>query len=329
MERSMKTKILTALREAEDYVSGQQLCEQFGVSRTAVWKVMNQLKEAGYQIKSVQNKGYKLLEAPDILSEDELKSLRKTEWAGKDTFYFPVIDSTNSKAKQLAEQGYPHGTLVVADKQEAGRGRRGRSWSSPAGINVYMTLLLKPEIEIAHASMLTLVAALAVSKALEKQTGIKTAIKWPNDIVLNGKKVCGILTELSVQIDYIDYIVIGIGINVHNENFPEEIASTATSLCLETGKHYSRAAVIEDVLEYFEKYYEIYLRTQDLSELVEIYNEELVNRGKGVRILDPKEPFEGVALGINDKGELLVETEGEVRKVVSGEVSVRGIYGYV
>lgn len=325
----MKTKILTALREADDYISGQQLCERFGVSRTAVWKVMKQLREAGYQIESVQNKGYKLLEAPDILSENELKSLRKTRWAGIETVYVPVIDSTNSKAKQLAEEGYPHGTLVVADRQEAGRGRRGRNWDSPSGVNIYMTLLLKPDIEIAHASMLTLVTALAVVQAVEKQTGIEAGIKWPNDIVINGKKVCGILTEMSAQFDYINHIVIGIGINVHNESFPEEISERATSLFCETGKHYSRAAMIEDILEFFETYYEIYLKTQDLSGLTGEYNRKLVNCGRGVRILDPKEPFEGTALGINEKGELLVETEGEVRRVAYGEVSVRGIYGYV
>ncbi len=325
----MKTKILTALREAGDYISGQQLCEQLGVSRTAVWKVIKQLREAGYQIVSVQNKGYKLVEAPDILSEEELKSLRKTRWAGVETRYYPVLDSTNIKAGQLAQEGYPHGTLVVADRQEAGRGRRGKGWSSPSGLNVYMTLMLKPKIAIGNASMLTLVAALAVAQAIRRQAQLEAGIKWPNDIVLSGKKVCGILTELSVQIDYIDHLVIGIGINVHNESFPEEIAQTATSLFLETGRHFSRAKVIEDVLEYFEQYYDVYLKTQDLSGLMEEYNAMLANRGKIVRVLDPKEPFEGVAIGIDERGELLVNSEGEVRKVISGEVSVRGIYGYV
>ncbi len=325
----MKTKILTALREAGDYISGQQLCEQLGVSRTAVWKVMKQLREAGYQIVSVQNKGYKLVEAPDILSENELKSLRKTRWAGIKTCYYPVVDSTNIKAGQLAQEGYPHGTLVVADRQDAGRGRRGKAWSSPSGVNVYMTLMIKPEIAIGNASMLTLVAALAVARAIRRQTQLEASIKWPNDIVLGGKKVCGILTELNIQIDYIDHIVIGIGINVHNESFPEEIAQTATSLFLETGKHFKRAKVIEDVLECFEHYYDEYLKTQDLSGLMEEYNAMLANRGKRVRVLDPKEPFEGTAVGIDERGELLVNYEGKVRKVVSGEVSVRGIYGYV
>ncbi len=167
----MKTELLAALRETDDYISGQDLCRKFGVSRTAVWKAINQLREAGYEIEAVQNKGYRLTGVPDSLSEDELKSIRKTEWAGGEIFYFPVIDSTNTKAKQLAEDGYPTGTLVVAEQQEDGRGRRGRNWESPRGTGIFMTLLLKPDINPNNASMLTLVSALAVSKAITKCTG--------------------------------------------------------------------------------------------------------------------------------------------------------------
>lgn len=325
----MKTELLTALREAEDYVSGQALCQQFGVSRTAVWKAVNQLKEAGYEIEAVQNKGYKLLSVPDHLSENELKSIRKTAWAGQEIFYFPVIDSTNTKAKQLAEEGHPTGTLVVADKQESGKGRRGRSWDSPSGVGIFMTLMLKPEIHPDNASMLTLVTALAVSKAISVQTGRPTGIKWPNDIVMNGRKICGILTEMSAQFDYINHIVIGIGINVHNETFPEEISHMATSLLMETGEHFNRAALIEEILEQFEKYYAVYLETENLAGLVKEYNSNLVNLNQSVKVLDPKEPFEGKAMGITPRGELMVDTWEGRKLVSSGEVSVRGIYGYV
>jgi BirA family biotin operon repressor/biotin-[acetyl-CoA-carboxylase] ligase len=325
----MKTELLTALKEAEDYISGQELCERFGVSRTAVWKAVNQLKAAGYEIEAVQNKGYRLHTVPDCLSEMELKSIRKTEWAGQEIFYFPTIDSTNIMAKKLAEEGHPSGTLVVAEQQEAGRGRRGRTWQSPQGSGIFMTLLLKPDINPNNASMLTLVAALAVSKAITEETGISAGIKWPNDIVVNGKKVCGILTEMSAQFDYVNHIVIGIGINVHNDTFPEEISHMATSLFLETKQHWNRARIIEQVLEQFEHYYAIYLETEDLSGLVNEYNRNLVNMHQSVRVLDPKEPFEGKAMGITPKGELIVDT-WEARKLVSsGEVSVRGIYGYV
>lgn len=325
----MRTELLTALREADDYISGQELCNRFGVSRTAVWKAVNQLKEAGYEIEAVQNRGYKLIGIPDRLSKRELESIRKTQWAGCEIFYFPSIDSTNTKASQLAEEGYPTGTLVVAERQESGKGRRGRNWASPEGNGIFMTLILKPEINPNNASVLTLVAALAVSKAITKCTGRPAGIKWPNDIVMNGKKVCGILTEMSAQFDYVNHIVIGIGINVHNESFPEELSHMATSLYLESKEHFNRAALIEEILEQFEDYYAVYLKTEDLSGLVKEYDISLVNRNQQVKVLDPKEPFEGKAMGITPRGELIVDTWESRKLVYAGEVSVRGIYGYV
>ncbi len=325
----MKTEILAMLRGTDGYVSGQELCNKFGVSRTAVWKVINQLKETGYEIEAVSNKGYHLISVPDVMNETELKSILNTSWAGQELFYYDSIDSTNTKAKELAEQGYPGGTLVVADQQIAGRGRRGRSWDSPSGSGIFMTLLLKPDINPNHASMLTLVAALAAAKAISEVTGRQAGIKWPNDIVLNGKKICGILTEMSAQFDYINHIVIGIGINVHTEEFPEELRETASSLLLECGRHFHRADIIEKTLEYFEQYYAVFLETEDLSGLIREYNAILVNIQKMVKVLDPKEPYEGKAMGITPKGELIVDTWESRKLVSSGEVSVRGIYGYV
>lgn len=325
----MKAEILAMLRESDGYVSGQELCNKFGVSRTAIWKAINQLKDMGYEIEAVPNKGYHLVSAPDVMNEAEIKSLLHTEWAGQELFCFDEIDSTNTKAKELAEQGYPSGTLVVADRQIAGRGRRGRSWDSPAGIGIFMTLLLKPDINPNNASMLTLVAALATAQAISDVTGVEAKIKWPNDIVINGKKVCGILTEMSAQFDYINHIVIGIGINVHNESFPEEIRETASSLLLESGKRIHRADLIARFLERFEAGYAIFLQTEDLEGLMKDYNALLVNIQKQVRILDPKEPFEGKAIGITKRGELIVDTWESRKLVSSGEVSVRGIYGYV
>lgn len=325
----MKAEILKMLRETDGYVSGQELCNKFGVSRTAVWKAINQLKENGYEIEAVQNKGYHLLSAPDIMDKTELESIHATEWAGFEIYYFDSIDSTNTKAKELAEEGHPSGTLVVADRQTAGKGRRGRSWESPTGIGIFMTLMLKPEINPNNASMLTLVAAMATTRAIRRVTGVPALIKWPNDIVMNGKKVCGILTEMSAQFDYINHIVIGIGINVHNEDFPEEIAKTASSLYLESGQHIHRASLIEAFLEEFEDVYAEYLKTEDMEGLQKEYDAMLVNRGRQVRVLDPKEPFEGKAMGITKKGELIVDTWESRKLVSSGEVSVRGIYGYV
>lgn len=325
----MKAEILKMLRETDGYVSGQELCNKFGVSRTAVWKAINQLKENGYEIEAVQNKGYHLLSAPDIMDKTELESIHATEWAGCEIYYFDSIDSTNTKAKELAEEGHPSGTLVVADRQTAGKGRRGRSWESPTGIGIFMTLMLKPEINSNNASMLTLVAAMATTRAIRRVTGVPAMIKWPNDIVMNGKKVCGILTEMSAQFDYINHIVIGIGINVHNEDFSEEIAKTASSLYLESGQHIHRASLIEAFLEEFEDVYAEYLKTEDMEGLQKEYDAMLVNRGRQVRVLDPKEPFEGKAMGITKKGELIVDTWESRKLVSSGEVSVRGIYGYV
>ena len=325
----MKAEILTILKDTDGYVSGQELCERFGVSRTAVWKAMNQLKKEGYEIESVQNKGYHLVKTPDILSKNELVSIRKTKWVGTEICYFDVTDSTNTQAKSLGEGDAPNGTLVVAGKQESGRGRRGRSFESPAGTGIFMTLLLRPEIEPQNASMLTLVSALAVAKGIEHMVDLPVQIKWPNDIVINGKKVCGILTEMSAQMDYVNYIVIGIGINVGNEEFPEEIKDVATSIYLESGKHVNRAMLIEKIWEEFEDYYELYEKTQDLSSLVNEYDSYLVNRGQKVRVLDSKEPYEGKAMGITDRGELIVDTWEARRLVSAGEVSVRGVYGYV
>ena len=326
----MKEEILRLLRSADSYISGQELCNRFGVSRTAVWKAINQLKEAGYEIEAQQNKGYRLMSAPDLMTEAEIKSLMHTEWVAKEVLYFDTIDSTNTKAQELAEKGHPSGTLVVADKQESGKGRRGRSWVSPSGTGIFMTLMIKPDINPNNASMLTLVAALAVAKAITSVTGEEALIKWPNDIVINGKKVCGILTEMNAQFDYINHIVVGIGINVHNESFPEEISQMASSLMIEAGgKRFHRAQIIAETMSYFEQYYDTFLKTQDLSALVREYDELLVNRNKSVRVLDPKEPFDGKAMGITPKGELIVDTWESRKLVSSGEVSVRGIYGYV
>ncbi len=328
-----KSDILALLRSSEDYVSGQQLCKQFGVSRTAVWKAINQLKEDGYEIEAVSHRGYRLLESPDVLSQSEVLSRLTTKWAGRTLHYLEETGSTNIDAKRCAEEGEPHGTTVIAEKQVAGRGRRGRNWESPAGSAIYMTIMLKPDFVPDKASMLTLVMALSVADAIAEKTNLPAGIKWPNDVVVHGKKVCGILTEMNVESDYIQYVVIGVGINVNNaapEEFPEEIRDKATSLKIESGMTISRAELLERVLVHFEKNYDTFVRTLDLSLLMEAYEARLLNLGREVEVLDPRGAYTGVARGINGTGELLVETEnGEMIEVYAGEVSVRGIYGYV
>ena len=325
----MKTELLAALRNSDGYVSGQELCETLGVSRTAVWKVMQKLKAEGYEIEAVSNKGYRLISSPDVLSAEELESIRKTSWAGQEIVYYDVTDSTNVQAKRIAEEGGVHGTLVVADRQESGKGRRGRGWDSPKNTGIFMTMLLRPTVKPDEASMLTLVAAMAVAKGIRLYTGLPAGVKWPNDIVINGKKVCGILTEMNTEIEYINYVVIGIGINVLNQSFPDEIKDVATSLLLEKGELVKRAGLIEAIWEQFEIYYDKFCSKGNLSEIKEEYNSLLVNLDRQVRVLDPREPYEGTARGITDGGELMVEAEDGIRLVSSGEVSVRGIYGYV
>lgn len=326
----MRSEILALLRDREDYVSGQELCERFGVSRTAVWKAIGQLKKEGFFIEAVKNRGYRLMQEEEIFGQHELESRMDTRWAGHPVIFYGVLDSTNLRAKLDAEKGASQGTLVVADMQTAGRGRRGRGWSSPAGVNAYFTLILKPDFEPDKASMLTLVMAMAVAEGITETCGAEAYIKWPNDIVIGGKKVCGMLTELSVQQEYIQHVVIGAGINVGLQEFAPEIADMATCLERECGRKVPRAELIVYIMKAFEKYYEKFLETLDFSGLKETYDGLLINCGREVRVLDPKGEYMGISKGINAAGELLVELpDGSVAAVYAGEVSVRGIYGYV
>lgn len=326
----MKDKILSILRGAEGFVSGQELCEQLNVSRTAVWKAIGRLKEEGYKIQAVRNKGYSLDGIPDLLTEQEINEKLETKWAARTIESYDRLTSTNVRARELGEAGGVHGLLVTADLQTAGKGRFGRSWVNDSGTNIAMSLLLRPEISPSSASMLTLAAALSVVAGIKEETGVETGIKWPNDIVADGRKVCGILTEMSSDMDGIRYVVVGIGINVNNREFPEELNHSAISLYRLAGRVFYRGSLAASVMKWFEYYYEIFMKTQNLTGLMNEYNEKLVNVNRGVRVHGLKESYTGIALGINKEGELLVETDdGKVKKVSSGEVSVRGIYEYI
>jgi BirA family biotin operon repressor/biotin-[acetyl-CoA-carboxylase] ligase len=339
----MKKQILQALYAGSStgYVSGQQLCETLGVTRQAVWKTIKQLKEYGYQIESVPKKGYRLLEAPEHMMAEDIACRFSKENICHYVEYYDEVDSTNLRVKQLAEQGAEEGTLVVADCQTAGRGRKGRNWLSKPHTGIWMSLLLKPDLVPEQVSSITLVTALAVANACDrllKNKGIDlyTQIKWPNDILLRQKKICGILTEMSSERDYVHYIVVGIGINVNTDSFPESISQIATSVLIESGIRISRQEFIAAVLEDFSKYYQNYLQVGNLSALKEDYNFRLINRGRKVQVLYgmqeqiKKENIQtGTALGIDDTGALLVDTGKKTETVLSGEVTVRGIYGYI
>lgn len=326
----MKSEILSALRDTEGHISGQELCERFGVSRTAVWKGINQLKNEGYQIEAVQNKGYRLCGYPDSISKIELESRMHTKWAGRNLFCLDTVDSTNDYIKKLAEDGAPHGTLAVADYQSGGKGRRGRSWVTPHGTAIAMSILVRPTLAPEKASMMTLVAGMAVARSVKEVTGLDVKIKWPNDVVIDGKKISGTLTEMSMELGAIHYIVIGTGINANVTEFPDEIKDTATSLILEKGEKVDRAAIICAYMEAFEDFYDRFMEYGDMTLLREDYQELLVNQDKAVRVLEPGHEYTGIARGIDEMGQLLVEKEdGSIVKVYAGEVSVRGVYNYV
>lgn len=343
----MKEKILKVLMETGGYVSGQELSEKFGVSRTAVWKAIGQLKNEGYTIEAVTNRGYRLVaaEGGDLLNQAELETRFTTAWAGRPLIYKERTGSTNDDCMMLSDAGAGHGTLVVAGEQTSGKGRRGRAWISPTAGNIYMSILLKPRVKPAAAPMLTLVMALSVYQALEEtehDRSVRFGIKWPNDIVVlkddgNEKeravyrKTAGILTEMRMEEMQIKDVVIGTGINVNMRSFPEEIAKTATSLCLAMERTINRAVLTASVWKHFEKDYEIFEKTEDLSGLKKAYEAGLVNIGRTVRVLDPKGEYTGTAGGITDTGELIVHVPGEdaPRCVGAGEISVRGVMDYV
>lgn len=290
----------------------------------------------------------------DIITKESVDDLLHTKWAGRNLVCYEETDSTNLRIRQLGKEGAPHGTLVLAEQQTAGRGRRGRSWVSPAGCSIYMSVLLRPDIEPDRAPMLTLVMACAVAEGLDaavkeqrnavSESGAEGAdrkkdlgnitpqvqIKWPNDIIMNGKKLVGILTEMNVQDRKIDYVTVGVGINVNITDFPDEIKERATSLCIEHGHKIRRAPVIAAVMDRLEADYEIFMRTRDLSGLMDTYSSLLVNKDRDVLILGEEEQYRAHALGITPTGELVVRREdGSMEEVYAGEVSVRGVYGYV
>lgn len=325
----MKIKILRIIRERMGTVTLQELCQECGVSKETVIRLIRQLVSDGYDIELEPGKGYRLNSYPESISSCELMSRINTQWAGKRVYYREETESTNDDAKFLAEEGMEHGSLVIAETQTAGKGRRGRSWCSPKGSSIYMSMLLRPDLPVDRASMLTLVMAVSVADALSQLYDLEVKIKWPNDILINKKKVCGILTELYDHPDHTYSVVVGTGINVNQKGFPEEIAEIATSVLIEKGDSCNRADIVLAVMEYFEYYYDLFAEGGDLSALVDIYDAYLINRNEQVKILDPAGEYEGLAKGINDRGELIVElADGKITTVYSGEVSVRGIYGY-
>ena len=310
---------------AGETVSGQAISAELGVTRAAVWKQIEQLRALGFVIESQGKQGYRLLSCPDSLMATVIARGLQTRWAGRQIVYLPSVDSTNRRARQLAAEGAPHGTLVIADEQTAGRGRRGRGWISPAGEGVFMSLILRPQSHPSEVARLSMQTALAVALSIAQTTGLDARIKWPNDIVCGGRKVCGMLLEMNADEQEVHDVVAGIGINVHQTQFAPEIAQTASSLDLLSGQSVCRAALVRAFLEAFE-------RTEALAAqgaLMDAYRARSATLGQRVQVIAPAGSFTGTALEVTDSGSLIVEDEeGQRREVLAADVSVRGLMGY-
>lgn len=319
-------RILELLRRQEGFLSGEDIGRELSITRAAVWKGIKKLREEGYEIEAVTNRGYRLTNPETMYNKRELEQGLKTKTMGQTIYFYEETDTTNNRARELALEGAPEGTLVVAEKQTAGRGRRGKVWESPLGTGIWMSLVLRPQIMPAEASVLTLLCGLATAEAIEAETGLSAGIKWPNDILINGKKAVGILTEMDCEMSEVHFVIPGIGINVNTASFPPEIAEIATSLYLECGKTVSRRRLVHKVLERLEEHYETFLRTGSFAAMLENYRKHCITLGKEVHVLG-REPFFAEALDITPEGELLVRRadNGKEEVVFSGEVSIRGV----
>lgn len=329
----MKKEILESLKQnKENFISGEELSNQIGVSRTAIWKHIKQLKEEGYGIESTSRKGYRLIAEPDRLDDKALEiELRHRKLMDK-VFHFDSIDSTNNQAKIMASKGAPEGTVILAEEQTSGRGRLGRSWLSPKGTGIWMSIILKPDIEPSEAAKITQIAAAAVTLAVREITDCEAGIKWPNDIIVNGKKICGILTEMSGELNSVNYMVVGMGMNVNQEpeDFPPDLKDTATSIRECVGKAISRKKMALSILRHFEELYMDFLECKNVGKSVSICKNYSVTLGKEVKIIQKGTELIAQALDITEEGELIIRNnKGEIQKIVSGEVSVRGLHGYV
>ena len=325
----MKDQVLAFLKEQEKYRSGEEISQKMGVTRAAVWKVIKKLQAEGYEIESSTKKGYKLLTAPNIITPSEIKHELQTEALGQVIWYKEEVDSTNSQAKILARQGAEEGLLVIAERQTQGKGRLGRSWESSAGTGICMSLVLRPNILPRYASQLTLLVGLSMCEVIQEVTGLDAQIKWPNDIVVHGKKVCGILAEMSAEMEGVNYIVMGIGVNVNNGYFPETLPH-ASSLAIESKREYPRKTIIKRFLENFERDYKIYKEHNDLTKIMTRYKKNCITLHRTVKLLIGDEIIFAEATDISDEGELIVTLQdGTLKVVTSGEVSVRGVYDYI
>ncbi len=329
LERNIE-RTLDILRSNKGYISGQDISEKLSISRTTVWKYINLLKDRGYRIDSVTNKGYKLVSSPDRLDYNELGVYLNTSYIGRKVIYYDSIESTNKEGKKIAVKS-DEGLVIIGEEQTQGRGRMGRGWVSPKGKGVWMTLVLKPKINPLDSRKISLIASAAVVKAMEN-LGIEGQLKWPNDILINRKKIAGILTEINCEIDLVNYILVGIGINVNldKEDFPKDLQEKASSIKIELGKKISRQKLVANILNEFEVLYDEFIEENNIKKSIEINREKLVFLGENIRVIENGKEKISRAKALDDNGLLVIENQDQsIEKLFSGEISIRGIKGYI
>lgn len=327
MNISIKEKILSQLINAKgEPVSGQKLADELNISRTMIWKHLKSIEEDGYVIEAIKKKGYVLQSIPDIVTPEQIIPNLNTKQLGRTIDYYTTCESTQIIAADKAREGAPHGTVVIAEEQTDGRGRLDRSWNSTANKGIWMSVIIRPAISPQFAAQFTLVSAVAITQAIQEVTNHTPEIKWPNDILINGKKVTGILTELQADMDIVHSIIIGIGVNVNQElsTFEESIQKTATSLKIENGEEIDRSLLAAKILYYLEKYGDLYVENgfKPIKILWESHNCTI---GKRIRATTLRETLEGVALGITNDGVLEIKLDsGEIRGVYSADIHLLG-----
>lgn len=321
----MRSEILAILKESgSSFVSGQDISQKFGITRAAVWKYIKQLQSKGYVIESVPKNGYRLIKCPDILTYDEIAGYLRTAYIGRRILHYDSIDSTNNKARELAEKGEPEGTVVISESQTKGKGKTGRQWYSEAYRGIWMSMILRPDIAMSCVNLITQIGCAAVGAAAENIAG-DVQIKWPNDVLIHGKKFCGILTESSGEMDQTDYIIIGIGINVNqSENeFPEELISKATSLKIELKREIVRQELISDILNKFEKQYNRIKQHENSDEALDFCRTHSNLIGKTLLITRNGRKWKAQAMELNNQGQLMIRYEdGTTENIIAGEISV-------
>jgi BirA family biotin operon repressor/biotin-[acetyl-CoA-carboxylase] ligase len=322
----MKERIIELFEQHPgQFLSGEQLSEKLNCSRTAIWKHIEELRQQGYRFEAVSRRGYRLIAKPDKLDIPALTAQLTTKTMGRHIRYFDEIDSTQTAIQQLAEQGAEEGTLVIAERQTAGRGRMGRKWHSPKGKGIWMSLLLRPRVSLQFTPQLTLLCAVALCRAIRQTTNVNAGIKWPNDLLINGKKISGILLESNAEDERLRYVAAGIGIsaNLEADDYPDELRGIATSLLIESGKMTDRVHLIAVFLQQFEELYELY-HEQGFSPIRLLWESLAVSLNRTVRVQTGNGWVEGVAESLDDFGALtLLLPTGERKKVFSGDIVLR------